>query len=109
MGFLAGKRLLITGILSNRSIAYGIARACHREGAELALSYQGERFRQRIAEFAEEFGSKLIFDSWINALIPTFLLSANLMRPNFAMIRFSPIKGMTSAIVPSAARSRNPR
>ena len=62
MGFLAGKRLLITGILSNRSIAYGIARACHREGAELALSYQGERFRQRIAEFAEEFGSKLIFD-----------------------------------------------
>ena len=45
MGFLAGKRLLITGLLSNRSIAYGIARACHREGAELAFSYQGERFR----------------------------------------------------------------
>ena len=43
MGFLAGKRLLITGVLSNRSIAYGIARACHREGAELAFSYQGER------------------------------------------------------------------
>ena len=41
MGFLAGKRLLITGVLNNRSIAYGIARACHREGAELAFSYQG--------------------------------------------------------------------
>jgi enoyl-[acyl-carrier protein] reductase I len=62
MGFLAGKRLLITGVLSNRSIAYGIARACHREGAELAFSYQGERFKERIAEFAAEFGSKLTYD-----------------------------------------------
>ena len=52
MGFLAGKRLLITGVLSNRSIAYGIARACRREGAELAFSYvrralQGPRHRVR--------------------------------------------------------------
>ena len=62
MGFLAGKRLLITGVLNNRSIAYGIARACHREGAELAFSYQGERFKDRITEFAAEFGSKLVFD-----------------------------------------------
>ena len=62
MGFLAGKRLLITGLLSNRSIAYGIAQACHREGAELAFSYVGERFRDRITEFATEFDSKLIFD-----------------------------------------------
>jgi enoyl-[acyl-carrier protein] reductase I len=62
MGFLAGKRLLITGVLSNRSIAYGIARACRREGAELAFSYQGERFKDRIAEFAAEFGSELIYD-----------------------------------------------
>ena len=62
MGFLAGKRLLITGVLSNRSIAYGIARACHREGAELAFSYVGERFRDRITEFAAEFGSSLVFD-----------------------------------------------
>lgn len=62
MGFLAGKRLLITGVLNNRSIAYGIARACHREGAELAFSYQGERFKERIAEFAAEFGSDLTFD-----------------------------------------------
>jgi len=62
MGFLAGKRLLITGVLNNRSIAYGIAKACHREGAELAFSYQGERFKDRITEFAAEFGSKLVFD-----------------------------------------------
>ena len=62
MGFLAGKRLLITGVLSNRSIAYGIARACHEQGAELAFSYVGERFRERITEFAADFDSKLIFD-----------------------------------------------
>ncbi|TXH58074.1 MAG: enoyl-ACP reductase FabI [Burkholderiaceae bacterium] len=62
MGFLAGKRLLITGLLNNRSIAYGIAQACHREGAELAFSYQGERFKERITEFAAEFGSTLTFD-----------------------------------------------
>ena len=62
MGFLSGKRILITGVISNRSIAYGIARACHREGAELAFSYQGERFKERIEEFAAEFGSKLVFD-----------------------------------------------
>lgn len=62
MGFLAGKRLLITGLLSNRSIAYGIARACRREGAELAFSYVGERFRDRITTFAAEFDSTLVFD-----------------------------------------------
>ena len=62
MGFLAGKKLLITGVLSNRSIAYGIARACHAQGAELAFSYVGERFKDRITEFAAEFNSNLVFD-----------------------------------------------
>ena len=62
MGFLDGKRFLITGVLSNRSIAYGIARACRREGAELAFSYQGERFKERVGDFAAEFGSTLVFD-----------------------------------------------
>jgi len=62
MGFLTGKKLLITGVLSNRSIAYGVARACRDQGAELAFSYVGERFRDRITEFAAEFDSNLIFD-----------------------------------------------
>ncbi len=62
MGFLSGKRLLITGVLSNRSIAYGIAQACRREGAELAFTYVGERFRERITEIAAEFDSDLVFD-----------------------------------------------
>lgn len=62
MAYLGGKRILITGLLSNRSIAYGIAKACHREGAELAFTYVGERFKDRITEFAKEFNSSLIFD-----------------------------------------------
>jgi enoyl-[acyl-carrier protein] reductase I len=62
MGFLAGKKLLITGVLSNRSIAYGIAKACHAQGAELAFSYVGERFKDRITEFAADFNSSLVFD-----------------------------------------------
>ena len=61
MGFLAGKRILITGLLSNRSIAYGIAKAMHREGAELAFTYQNERFRDRVAKMAADFGTELVF------------------------------------------------
>lgn len=61
MGFLSGKRILITGVISNRSIAYGIARACRREGADLAFTYVGERFQERVADLAREFGSNLVF------------------------------------------------
>ena len=61
MGFLAGKRILITGLLSNRSIAYGIAKACRREGADLAFTYQSDRFKERVVKFGEEFGSQAVF------------------------------------------------
>jgi len=60
VGFLAGKKILITGLISNRSIAYGVAKACKREGAELAFSYQGERVRDRVADMAKEFGSDIV-------------------------------------------------
>mgnify|MGYP002561417973 CR=1 FL=1 len=60
MGFLQGKKILITGIVSNRSIAYGIAKCCHREGAELAFSYANERFKDRVAGFAADFGSDFV-------------------------------------------------
>lgn len=60
MGFLTGKRILITGVISNRSIAYGIAQACHAQGAELAFTFVGERFQERVTEFAAEFGSKIV-------------------------------------------------
>ena len=60
MGFLEGKKILITGIVSNRSIAYGIAKCCHREGAQLAFSYANERFKDRLAGFAADFGSDIV-------------------------------------------------
>lgn len=59
MGFLAGKKILVTGLLSNRSIAYGIAKCARREGAELAFTYQNERFRDRVVEMASELDSKI--------------------------------------------------
>ncbi len=60
MGFLDGKRALIVGMLSNRSIAYGIAAAMKREGAELAFTYQFEKFQERVTKLAEEFGSGIV-------------------------------------------------
>ena len=59
--FLAGKRILIMGLLSNRSIAYGIARSCRAQGAELAFTYQTDRFKDRVTEMAAEFGSDAVF------------------------------------------------
>ena len=61
MGFLAGKRALIVGLATERSIAYGIAAAMHREGAELAFTYQ-ERFKDRVATMASEFGSDRVYE-----------------------------------------------
>ena len=60
MGFLVNKRILITGLLSNRSIAYGIAKAMKREGAILAFTYQGEDVRGRVEKLAAEFDSNIL-------------------------------------------------
>ena len=60
MGFLNGKRILVTGVLSNRSIAFGIAQACKQQGAELAFTYVGERFKERVEGYAAELGSQIV-------------------------------------------------
>lgn len=60
MGFLDGKKALITGLASERSIAHGIAKAMHREGAELAFTYQGEKLKPRVEKMAAEFGSDIV-------------------------------------------------
>jgi len=60
MGFLVGKQALIVGVASNRSIAWGIARALHREGAELAFTYQNERLKSRVEKFAGECDSDIV-------------------------------------------------
>lgn len=61
MGFMRGKRVLIVGVASKLSIAYGIAAAMSREGAELAFTYQNEKLKKRVEEFAASFGSSLVF------------------------------------------------
>ncbi|MCK5941431.1 MAG: enoyl-ACP reductase [Planctomycetes bacterium] len=61
MGFLENKRVLIVGVASKKSIAYGVAQAMHREGAELAFSYQNDKLKSRVEAAAEEFGSSLVF------------------------------------------------
>jgi len=60
MGFLDNKRALIVGVASNRSIAYGVAAAMHREGATLAFTYQGDKLHDRVTGFAKEFGSDIV-------------------------------------------------
>ena len=57
MGFLARKKILITGVLSTRSIAYGVAKACHREGATLAFTYVNDDLKERVVKIAAEFGT----------------------------------------------------
>lgn len=75
MGFMVGKRALIVGLASNRSIAWGIAQAFAREGAELAFTYQNDRLKSRVEKMADELGSKLVYpldvseDAQIDAVV----------------------------------------
>ena len=75
MRMLAGRKILVTGLLSNRSIAYGIASAARREGADLAFTYVGERLKERVVELAADFGSTIVLpcdvtsDEQIDALL----------------------------------------
>ena len=61
MGLISGKKILVTGLLSNRSIAYGIAGAARREGANLAFTYVGDRFKDRVTDLAREFDSSAVY------------------------------------------------
>ena len=77
MGFLKGKRVLIVGLATNRSIASGVAQAMHEQGAELALSYQNDKLKPRVEKMAADWGSTLTFpcdlaeDDSINKLFET--------------------------------------
>lgn len=77
MGFLQGKKALITGVASDRSIATGIAEAFQREGAELAFTYQGDRLKSRVEAFAASCGSSIVLpldvsdDAQIDAVMNT--------------------------------------
>lgn len=66
MGFLQGKKILITGMISERSIAYGIAKACRDQGAELAFTYVVDKLEERVRKMAAELGSELVFRCDVN-------------------------------------------
>ena len=110
MGFLAGRRILVTGLLSNRSIAYGIARACHREGATLAFTYQGERVEDRVRDLAKEFGSELVFpcdvavDAQIEALFRDLSAQWNGLDGLVHSIAFAPREALAGDFLDSISR-----
>tara|TARA_B100001996_G_scaffold233822_1_gene180527 strand:- start:3127 stop:3903 length:777 start_codon:yes stop_codon:yes gene_type:complete len=64
---LEGKKALIAGVASNRSIAYGVAKCMHREGAELAFTYQTEKLKPRVEKFAKEFGSNICIEMEVSS------------------------------------------
>ena len=110
MGFLADKRILITGLLSKHSIAYGIAKACHREGAKLAFTYQNERFLDRISKFAAEFDSTLVFpcdvaeDAQIDKLFADLAVHWNGLDGLVHSIAFAPTEAIEGDFLEGTSR-----
>ncbi|MDH3505420.1 MAG: enoyl-ACP reductase FabI [Nitrospirota bacterium] len=110
MGFLSGKKILVTGLLSNRSIAYGIARAARREGAELALTYVGDRFRERADGFAKEFNSSVVLpcdvssDEQIDALFASLRTHWEGLDGLVHAIAFAPREAITGELLDGFSR-----
>ncbi len=110
MGFLTGKRALITGVASDRSIAYGIAAAMHREGAELAFTYQNDKLKGRVEKFAAEFGSNIVIpcevaeDSSIEAAFQTLAQHWDGLDIVVHSIAFAPKEQLSGSIVDNTTR-----
>lgn len=105
MAFLSGKRFLITGLLSNRSIAYGVSKAMQREGATLAFTYQGESVKDRVLKLAEDFNSQLVFpcdvsnDSEIERLFADLGASWNGLDGLLHSIAFAPREALAGGFL----------
>lgn len=110
MSFLQGRKILVTGLLSNRSIAYGIAKACKREGAELAFTYVGESLKQRVADLAKEFGVNEVFpcdvadDAQIDALFATLKARWGVLDGVVHAIAFAPREALKGSFHESVTR-----
>jgi enoyl-[acyl-carrier protein] reductase I len=110
MGFLQGKKILITGLLSNRSMAYGIAKVARREGAELAFTYQNERFKDRVDEMAAGLDSKLVFpcdvasDAEISALFEAVGKDWNALDGLVHAIAFAPREAIAGDFLEGVSR-----
>ena len=110
MGFLADKKILITGVLSTRSIAYGIARACQREGAALAFTYVNDELKDRVVKIAAEFGTTPVLrcdvakDEDIDALFATLKAEWGGLDGLLHSIAFAPREALAGDFLESLTR-----
>ena len=110
MGFLAGKRALIVGIASDRSIATGVAEAMAREGAELAFTYQNDRLAERVREAAAGFGSQVCLpmdvssDTEITAMFAALARHWNSVDIIVHSVAFAPREQLAGAYLESVTR-----
>jgi len=110
MGFLSGKRALIVGVATDRSIAWGIAQAMHREGAELAFSYQNERLKERVEPLAASLGSPLTLpldvaaDDQIDAAFGRLQREWGTLDIVIHAVAFAPREAITGSFVENTTR-----
>jgi len=110
MGFMAGKRALIVGLASERSIAWGIAQAFAREGAELAFTYQNDKLRPRVEKYAAELGSNLTFpldvasDAEIDAVVESLSGSWDGLEVLVHSVGFAPRDQLAGTFIESVTR-----
>ncbi len=110
MGLLTGKRALIVGLASNRSIAWGIAQAMHREGAEIAFSYQTEKLRPRVEKMAAECGSAITMpcdvgsDAQIDAVFETLQQHWDGLDIIVHSVAYAPQEALTGTYLDSVTR-----
>jgi enoyl-[acyl-carrier protein] reductase I len=111
MGLLTDKKVLITGVLSNRSIAYGVARACKREGATLAFTYVNEELRERVVKLAAEFGHcpvlpcDVAMDDQIDALFAALRAEWGGLDGLLHSIAFAPREALSGDFLAGLSRS----
>lgn len=110
MGFMSGKRALIVGVASDRSIAYGIAQAMRREGAELAFTYVNEKFKERVQPLAESLDSKLVLpldvtnDAEIDAAFAALKQAWGSLDVLVHAVAFAPREALAGGFVESTSR-----
>ena len=110
MGFLAGKRAFIVGVATDRSIAWGIAQAMHREGAELAFSYVNDKMKERVEPLAHSLGSRLTMpldvtvDGQIDAAYELLKREWGTLDVVVHAVAFAPREALTGTFVAATSR-----
>ncbi|MGH8136188.1 MAG: enoyl-ACP reductase FabI, partial [Steroidobacteraceae bacterium] len=110
MGFLTGKKALIVGLATDRSIAWGISQALRREGAELAFTYQNDRIKDRVVEHAGELGSTLVMpmdvgiDAEIDAAFSRLGSEWGALDVIVHSVAFAPREALTGGFVETTTR-----